>query len=92
VNLAGHRSVSTSSNIQKKRRQTTTSSKLCTKNLIITKSLHGFKSSAAGFHEYLAESLLHLGFTKTKNDNDIWMINNASHYEYLATYIDDILI
>jgi hypothetical protein len=42
---------------------------------------------AATFHEHLAESLLSLGFTKTKYDNDLWMI----HAEYLFTYSDGIL-
>ncbi len=65
---------------------------LCGKNLIINKSLYGLKTSAARFHEHLAESLLRLGFKKTKHDPDLWMIDKASHYEYLATYVDDILI
>jgi hypothetical protein len=50
------------------------------------------KTSAARFHEHLAESLLRLGFKKTKHDPDLWMIEKTSHYEYLATYVDDILI
>jgi hypothetical protein len=29
---------------------------------------------------------------KTKHDPDLWMMGNSSHYEYLATYVDDILI
>jgi Reverse transcriptase (RNA-dependent DNA polymerase) len=65
---------------------------LCGKNLIINKSLCGLKTSAARFHEPLAESLLRLGFKKTKHDPDLWMIDKSSHYEYLATYVDDILI
>jgi Reverse transcriptase (RNA-dependent DNA polymerase) len=67
-------------------------STLCGKNLIINKSLYGLKTSAARFHEHLAESLLRLGFVKTKHDNDLWMIDKISHYEYLATYVDDILV
>jgi hypothetical protein len=35
----------------------------------------------------LSESLLRLGFKKTKHDPD-----NSSHYEYFAIYVDDILI
>jgi Reverse transcriptase (RNA-dependent DNA polymerase) len=65
---------------------------LCGKNLIINKSLYGLKTSAAKFFEHLAESLLRLGFKKTKHDPDLWMIDKTSHYEYLATYVDDILI
>jgi hypothetical protein len=62
------------------------------KNLIIDKSLYGLKTSAARFHEHLSESLLRLGFKKTKHDPDLWMVDKSSHYEYLATYFDDILI
>jgi hypothetical protein len=62
------------------------------KNLIIDKSVYGLKTSAARFHEHLSESLLRLGFKKTKHDPDLWMVDKSSHYEYLATYVDDILI
>jgi hypothetical protein len=62
------------------------------KNLITDKSLYGLKTSAARFHEHLSESLLRLGFKKTKHDPDLWMVDKSSHYEYLATYVDDILI
>jgi hypothetical protein len=33
-----------------------------------------------------------MGFKKTKNDPDLCMVDKTSHYEYLATYVDDILI
>jgi hypothetical protein len=62
------------------------------KNLIIDKYLYGLKTSAARFHEYLSESFLKLGFKKTRHDLDLWMVDKLSHYEYLATYVDDILI
>jgi len=65
---------------------------LCGKNLSINKSLYGLKTSAARFHKHLAEALLRLGFKKTNYDPDLWMIDKTSHYEYLATYVDDILI
>jgi hypothetical protein len=41
------------------------------KILIIDKSLYGLKTSAARFHEHLSESLLRLGFKKTKHDPDL---------------------
>ena len=40
----------------------------------------------------MAESLLRLGFKKNKHGPDLWMIDKSSHYEYLATYVDNILI
>jgi hypothetical protein len=61
-------------------------------NLIIDKSLYRLKTSAARFHEHLSESLLRLGFRKTKHIPDLWMVDKSSHYEYFATYVDDILI
>ena len=65
--------------------------KLGGKNLIVVKSLYGLKTSAARFHEHLVESLLRLGFMKTKYDPDLWMVDKSSHYEYLGTYADNIL-
>jgi hypothetical protein len=67
-------------------------SSLYGKNLIIDKSLYELKTSASKFHEHLPESLLRLGFKKTKHNPDSWMVDKSSHYEYLATYVDDILI
>jgi hypothetical protein len=52
----------------------------------------GLKTSAARFHEHLSQSLLRLGFKKTKHEPDLWMVSKSSHYEYLATHVDDILI
>jgi hypothetical protein len=59
---------------------------------LIDKSVYGLKSSAARFHEHLGESFLRSGFKKTKHDHDLWMVGRSSHYEYLATYVDAILI
>jgi hypothetical protein len=49
-------------------------------------------TSANRFHEHLSESLLRLGFEKTKHESYLWMVDKSCHYEYLATYVDDILI
>jgi hypothetical protein len=67
-------------------------SNLHSKNLIIDKSLYALKTSAARFHEHLSESLLRLGFKKTKHDPDLKMVDKSSHYKYLATFVDNILI
>jgi hypothetical protein len=61
------------------------------KHLIFDKSLYGLKTSAAIFHEHLSESILRLGFKKTKHKSDLWMVDKSSHYEYLVTCVDDIL-
>jgi hypothetical protein len=62
------------------------------KNIMIDKSLYRLKTSAARFHEHLSESLLRLRFKNTKHDPDLWMVEKSSNYEYLATYVDEILI
>jgi hypothetical protein len=61
-------------------------------NLIINISLYGLKTSAARFHEHLAESLLRYEFMKIKQDPDLWMIDKIPCDEYLATYADNILL
>jgi hypothetical protein len=50
------------------------------------------QTSAARFHLHISEFLLRLGFKKTKPAPELWMMNKSSHYECLATYVDDILI
>jgi hypothetical protein len=54
--------------------------------------LYGSKTFAARFHEHLSESLLRLGFKKSKHNPDLWMVDKSSHYEYISTYVDDILL
>jgi hypothetical protein len=43
--------------------------------------VYELKTSAAIFHEHLSESLLRLGFEKTKHEPDLWMEENSSHHE-----------
>ena len=49
-------------------------------------------ASCACFHEHLAAKLLALGFNPSKADPDLWYRDKGDHYEYVATYIDDLLI
>jgi hypothetical protein len=62
------------------------------KNLIIDESHYGIKTSVTRFHQHLSASLLRLGFKKTKYDPVLFMLDKTSHYEYLDTYMDDILV
>ena len=61
-------------------------------NLIVDEPLYGLKTSTARSQEHFSESLLRLDFKKTKHDPDLWMVDKSSHYEYLVTCMDDILI
>ena len=56
------------------------------------KAIYGARSSCARFHENLAEKLLKMGFKPSKADPDLWMKDMGSHYEYIGTYVDDLLI
>ena len=60
--------------------------------LIIYKSLYGLKSLGACFHEHLSATLKKLGFVPSKADADLWMKDCGTHYEYLARYVDNILV
>lgn len=62
------------------------------KILIIFKSLYGLKTSAARFHECLSDKLRSLGYRPSLTDADLWMIDKGTHYEYIATYVDDLLV
>ena len=60
--------------------------------LIFNKALYGLKSSGLRWHERFADTLREMGFTPSKAENDIWMRRIGDHYEYIATYVDDLAI
>ena len=62
------------------------------KRMIIDKGLYGLKTSAARFHESLSSKLRQMGFHPSKADFDLWMKKQGDHYEYIATYVDDLLV
>ncbi len=62
------------------------------KRLIVDRSCYGLKSSPARFHERLSQRLREMGFRPSKADFDLWMRSKGDHYEYLATYVDDLLV
>ena len=62
------------------------------KRMIIERSLYGLKSSAARFHEHLSATLKSLGFKPSKADFDLWYKKVDDHYEYIARYVDDVIV
>ena len=66
--------------------------KLQGKRLLIDKALYGLKSSSARFHEHLSATLLSMGFKPSKADYDLWMKPMGDHYEYIARYVDDVIV
>jgi hypothetical protein len=61
------------------------------KTLIVDKGLYGLKSSAARFHEHLAAKLRKMGFKPSRTNLDLWYRKIGDYYEYIATYVNDIL-
>eukprot|EP00978_Attheya_sp_CCMP212_P034405 scaffold143909_cov63-Attheya_sp.AAC.1 len=62
----------------------------------IVRALYGLCSSGARFRSHLAAVLRDAGFVSSKADNDMWMrpatkADGTKYYEYVATYVDDIL-
>ena len=49
------------------------------RSLIIYKTLYGFKSSSARFHEHLSVTLRKLGFSLSKADADLWIKKVNGH-------------
>ena len=60
--------------------------------LIIVKAIYGLKSSGLRWHERFADVLRSMGFFPSFAKPDIWMRNKGDHYEYIAVYVDDLLI
>ena len=59
---------------------------------IIRKALYGLKSSGKCWHDRLHDVLRGMGFFPSKAEEDIWMRDCGDHYEYMAVYVDDLMI
>ncbi|GAX11913.1 hypothetical protein FisN_UnNu034 [Fistulifera solaris] len=60
--------------------------------LVIVKALYGLRSSNYRWAERLADVLRELGFFPSKSEPDVWMRRCDDLYEYIAVYVDDLLI
>jgi len=60
--------------------------------LIIVKALYGLKSSGLMWHHRLEDVLRSMGFFLSKTETDIWMRDMGDHWEYIAVYVDDLMI
>ena len=60
--------------------------------LVIYKALYGLRSSGLRWHERFSACLRDMGFFPCKAEPDIWMRRVDDHYEYIATYVDDLAI
>ena len=67
------------------------------KTFIIVRALYGLKSAGASFRAFMAEKFDQMGFESSRADPDVWMRpatteDGFEHYEYIMTYVDDILV
>jgi Reverse transcriptase (RNA-dependent DNA polymerase) len=60
--------------------------------LLIYKALYVLRLSGLCWHQSFAEVLRFMGFVQSKAESDIWMRENNGLYEYIAVYVDDLLI
>jgi Reverse transcriptase (RNA-dependent DNA polymerase) len=60
--------------------------------LPIFKALYCLRSSGLCWHQRYADVLRSMGFIQSKAETDIWMRENNGLYEYIAVYVDDLLI
>ena len=63
--------------------------------LIIYKALYGLKTSGKALGQLVQECLLELGFVPALAEAPIYVRkykNGDDHYEYIATYVDDLAI
>ena len=60
--------------------------------LIVVKALYGLRTSAARFHEHLTDNLKKFGYVPSKADPNLFYKDMGDHYEYIASYVDDISI
>ena len=60
--------------------------------MIIDKGLYELQTSLARSHENLSAKLRKMGFVPSKADFDLWVRDMGTHHEYVATYVDDILV
>ena len=60
--------------------------------MVINKALYGLKTSGKRYHERFADTMRNDGFTLCRADTDVWMRRNGNVYEYVAVYVDDLLL
>ena len=58
----------------------------------IQRALYGLPGSARAFSDFLADTLIRLGFKPSRADPDLWIKQTPYGYDYIATHVDDIII
>ena len=58
----------------------------------IQRALYGLAGSARAFADFLADSLLRIGFIPSRADPDLWIKQTSYGYDYIATHVDDLIV
>ena len=66
--------------------------KLKGKYLIIYKALYGLKTSPARWADTISETMYMMGSRASYADTKIWMQKNGDKYDYVAVYVDNLII
>jgi len=64
--------------------------------MIIARALYGLQSSGAAFRAFLSKTLYKIGYVPSLADPDVWLRpaikqDGVKYWEYLLSYVDDIL-
>ena len=60
--------------------------------MVVVKALYGIPGSGKQWAERFAAILRAEGWVPCRADHDVWMKRNGDVYEYLGTYVDDLII
>ena len=59
---------------------------------IIVKALYGLQTSGNEWHSKFADDLFDMGYKPSRADQDVWMKRVEDHYEYIAVFVDDVIV
>ena len=60
--------------------------------LLIKKALYGLRSSGKMFHQKFSDTMRALNFQPSFADPDVWFRDAGDCYEYVCTYVEDLLV
>ena len=61
------------------------------RTMVINKAYYGLRASNAALGEHLSASLKKLGWHPSRANPKLWYRDAGDHYEFLATYVDDLI-
>jgi hypothetical protein len=60
--------------------------------LILSRALYRLWTSGLCWHDHFSQYLCKMGFTPSKAEPEIWMWHDGNYNEYIAAYVDDLVI